>query len=130
MIRLLIWSSLAAIAGVVLFQIKYEVQSVEDELIRTRRQIAANQESIHILRAEWSYLNDPQRLSDLAKRHLTLAPMSPAQIGTIAALPAAAPAIKPAESGELPAGEPVLSTNPAEQDPISALLNQLGTEQP
>ena len=41
-----------------------------------------------VLRAEWSYLNRPDRLSELASRHLALGPVAPVQVGDIAALPA------------------------------------------
>ena len=67
-----------------------EARRLLDRYITTetlRRQIEANLSSIHVLEAEWSYLNDPLRLADLARRHTDLLPTTPNQIGDIANLP-------------------------------------------
>ena len=52
-----------------------------------RRQIETNYNAIHVLDAEWSYLNDPLRLADLTRRHTGLVPTTPGQIGDFASLP-------------------------------------------
>ena len=52
-----------------------------------RRQIEANYNAIHVLEAEWSYLNDPLRLADLTRRHTGLVATTPGQIGDFASLP-------------------------------------------
>ena len=52
-----------------------------------RRQIEANYNAVHVLQAEWSYLNDPLRLADLTRRHTGLVPTTPGQIGDFASLP-------------------------------------------
>ncbi len=70
-----------------LFQSKEAVQAREDELARLNREILASQETVHVLRAEWSYLNRPERLARLAGRHLALGPMTAAQIRPLATLP-------------------------------------------
>jgi hypothetical protein len=89
MIRLstLLWVGLACAVGFGLFQLKHEVQELEDEMFRLNRAIVAEQQAIHVLKAEWSYINQPQRLQALAARHLDLQPMKPAQFGTLADLP-------------------------------------------
>ncbi|HYM03030.1 MAG TPA: hypothetical protein VET85_08795 [Stellaceae bacterium] len=89
MIRLgtIAWLLLVATSGYAMFQVKYEVSQLEDELTRVNRQIAADREATHVLNAEWSRLNQPSRLDDLAKRHLHLAPVAASQIGSIDALP-------------------------------------------
>ncbi len=86
-VSVLVWTVILALLGVGLFQVKYNVQSKERELRDVRRQIEANLTSIHVLEAEWSYLNDPLRLADLARRHTDLLPTTPNQIGDIADLP-------------------------------------------
>jgi hypothetical protein len=83
----LFWVVLAGCVGYGLYHLKNEVQALEDELFRVNRTILAEQEAIHVLRAEWSYLNQPARLQALASRHLDLGPTKPAQLGTIATLP-------------------------------------------
>ena len=89
MIRLstLLWFGLAAVTGFGLFHLKHEVQALEDELIRLNRSILAEHEAIHVLKAEWSYVNQPQRLQALANRHLDLKPMRPEQLGSVADVP-------------------------------------------
>ncbi|MFN8726841.1 MAG: hypothetical protein ACK5XB_14995, partial [Rhodospirillales bacterium] len=85
MIRLatLLWIAIAGVMGYGLYQLKHEVMSLEAELGRVNRQIVREQENIHVLRAEWAYTNQPQRLQALAQRHLDLAPMSPRQFGRL-----------------------------------------------
>lgn len=70
-----------------LFQIKHAVQELEGELVALNRDLLASEQSNHVLRAEWAYLNQPSRLAELAGRHLDLEPMAPAQVGGIEALP-------------------------------------------
>jgi len=71
-----VWFSLAAIAGYAMYQLKYDVIALEEELAASNRQILAYQESIHVLNAEWAYLNDPARLQQLADRYLDLRPIA------------------------------------------------------
>ena len=89
MIRIsaIVWVVVLALLGIGLFQVKYNVQSKERELREVRRQIEANYNAIHVLDAEWSYLNDPLRLADLTRRHTGLVPTTPGQIGDFASLP-------------------------------------------
>jgi cell division protein FtsL len=82
-----LWMGLAGAVGFGLFQLKHEVQALEDEMFRLNRNIVAEQQAIHVLKAEWSYINQPQRLQALAARHLDLLPMKPAQLGGLADLP-------------------------------------------
>ena len=91
--RNIFWIVLAGTLGYGLYHLKHEVRALEDELFRLNRQILAEQEAIHVLRAEWSYINQPQRLQSLAARHLELQPTKPAQLGSLASLPA-----RPAEA--------------------------------
>jgi hypothetical protein len=88
MIRIgaLVWFVVLALLGVGLFQVKYAVQAKEREVKSIHRQIAADREALRVLEAEWSYLNDPERLADLARRHTDLAPIMAGQIMTFATL--------------------------------------------
>jgi hypothetical protein len=83
----LLWMGLAGAVGFGLFQLKHQVQALEDEMFRLNRSIVAEQQAIHVLKAEWSYINQPQRLQALASRHLDLQPMKPTQLGGLADLP-------------------------------------------
>ena len=76
----ILWIFSAAMIAVVLFLLKHEVQSLERELQMVNRQVIADQEAIHVLKAEWSFLNQPARIADLAQRHLQLQPLDTARI--------------------------------------------------
>lgn len=84
----------AAFMSIALFYLKYEVSSLESELSFLNRAITDDREAIHVLKAEWSHLNDSYRLRDLAARHLKMAPTLPEQIVTADGLPEA-----PADGG-------------------------------
>ena len=83
----LLWLIAAILVGCGLYQLKYEVQAKEEQLARLNRQIQAEQEAIHVLNAEWAFLNRPDRLGDLAARHLEMNPVTPAQFGRVASIP-------------------------------------------
>jgi hypothetical protein len=82
----LLWLLAAIIVGCGLYQLKYEVQGKEERLARLNRQIQTEQEAIHVLNAEWAFLNRPERLAGLAGRHLEMSPVSPAQFIQIGAI--------------------------------------------
>ena len=77
----------AGAISLVMFSVKYEVQDLEDELSRLNRSIIAERQAIHVLKAEWSHLNNPERLRSLARRHLGLKPVEAKQFGIFSGLP-------------------------------------------
>lgn len=82
-----LWAVLAVLAGVAMFMVKYEVQALEESLRQVNGQIRADRRQIHVLEAEWAYLNQPDRLRELAEKHLNLKTLEPAQVITMASLP-------------------------------------------
>jgi hypothetical protein len=102
------WIALAGCVGYGLYHLKNEVRALEDELFRVNRTILAEQEAVHVLRAEWSYLNQPARLQALALRHLDLQPTKPSQLGTLEGLPRLQPDAAP----------PALAAAPASPAPL------------
>jgi cell division protein FtsL len=83
----LFWLVVLAGAAATLFEIKHEVQALEEELLMTERRIRNERETIEVLRAEWSFLNQPARIERLAREHLGLVPLSPDQIVRVDRLP-------------------------------------------
>lgn len=83
----LLWLGLASLVMFGLFHVKYQVAALEEELTRLNAATLREQNQIHVLEAEWSYLNRPSRLEELSERYLELKPMNPNQLTTIAALP-------------------------------------------
>lgn len=66
----MVWFGLAGAASFALFNVTFKVEKLEAELGELNRQILANQQSIHVLKAEWSYLGRPERLETLIENHL------------------------------------------------------------
>ena len=77
---IILWIIMIGVMASGLFQLKYAVQDREDQLASLNRELIASEEAVHVLHAEWSYLNRPGRLAKLAERHLDLAPMAPDQV--------------------------------------------------
>ena len=73
--------------SVALYAMKYDTGKEAAANAGLRAEIAQEREAIRILEAEWSLLNQPDRLQKLAKRHLKLGPLRPEQIVDIASLP-------------------------------------------
>ncbi|MEN8237259.1 MAG: hypothetical protein ABFQ95_06955 [Pseudomonadota bacterium] len=69
-----------------IFYIKYQVLALESSLLQMQRQIYHAKESVHLLHAEWAYLNEPKRLQKLALHHLNLKPARPMQLVAVQAL--------------------------------------------
>lgn len=127
----------AAGAGLHLYQVKHSVSMLDRELREVNRQTEVVRERTQILRAEWALLNEPDRLRQVAQRHLALEPMAPAQFIREAELerrlpaarafagppslfgPPEAPAVAPEvlmiprPVAAAPAAQPAASANPA-----------------
>ncbi len=63
-----------------LYKLSYEVEALERKLVSLNQELMDSQRSIQVLEAEWSYLNRPENLQELAYRYLSLEPMLPSQI--------------------------------------------------
>jgi len=117
----LLWVGLAAGVAAGLFQVKYEVQALEGRMNRINRAVLADQQAIHVLKAEWSYLNQPTELAKRAGGNLDLKSIAAVQIGAVADLPqrrpdsllASAPqAVPPSEVGKLQGPAPAMANAP------------------
>ncbi|MFN4354814.1 hypothetical protein [Parvibaculum sp.] len=70
-----------------LYDIKYKAEEAVRHARQLEQRIANEQEAIRVLRAEWSYLNQPERLQELASRYTALQPLSAGQIGSFEDVP-------------------------------------------
>lgn len=82
-----LWFSLVAFMVFGTFIMKNRVQDLEKELANINTSIKEDVRTIHILKAEWSHLNNPQRLRSLAQKHISLEPVKPEQIISYTSLP-------------------------------------------
>jgi len=76
-------------AGIV-YRMKYSAEQGYDQLAKLQNAINQETETISVLRAEWSRLNQPQRLQKLVQRHydaIKLDQISVSQIGSIEEIP-------------------------------------------
>ena len=81
------WLGLVLVVAVALFVLKYEVQNLEDALASRNTNVDAHARAIQVLEAEWTFLHDPARLRSLGLEHLELAPVEPARIIPVDAIP-------------------------------------------
>jgi len=72
------------------YRLENEVESMLRRLAGLDAAYLQEQRNVQVLKAEWSYLNQPGRLQELATRHVDrvgLAPIAPYQIGHLDELP-------------------------------------------
>jgi hypothetical protein len=67
--------------------VSHEVERLEKQYAVIQSDILNEQETIHVLDAEWSYLNSPQRVETLANTYLKLDQITPLQMASINDLP-------------------------------------------
>ncbi|MBT07194.1 MAG: hypothetical protein CMM32_09845 [Rhodospirillaceae bacterium] len=73
-----------AIGALGLLSAKYQVKELKSELDAARKQLARESGQIHILEAEWAYLNRPENLSSLAAQHLPdFGAVKPSQVASL-----------------------------------------------
>lgn len=81
------WLIAVTFAALAVFYVSQTAERLDRELALQQRAILQHQEAIHVLEAEWSYLNRPERISLLAERYLALAPLSADHVVGIKDLP-------------------------------------------
>ena len=81
------WAILTITVGVALFLLKHKVQELEHQLVAKRAQVVRDRGAIRVLEAEWTYLNNPERLRRQSEEYLGFHPPAPSNVATIASLP-------------------------------------------
>jgi hypothetical protein len=89
MIRIttLLWIALLVVAGGTVMHVSYQVRHVEKHISELARDTHSEEDAIRILNAEWDSLNDPHRIDELSKRHLSLQPTPIARVVSLEAIP-------------------------------------------
>ncbi|HCU06166.1 MAG TPA: hypothetical protein DIC42_01075 [Holosporales bacterium] len=65
-----LFAVISVVVGVVLFRVKYEVDHLAYEHKMITKNIRNTEETIHVLKAEWAHLNDPERIHRLVVKYL------------------------------------------------------------
>lgn len=97
------------LAAADVYKIKYESTLQAERVAKLRGDVRREQDTIAQLRAEWSRLDRPDRIQELAQRHLTLKPLEVRQYDTLDRLPE----------------RPVELVPPGTADPIGAIIETL-----
>ncbi len=83
-LRLFSYTATTAIfvIGATLYNTNYRVRSIQNELTHLNQEVLALSQSMHVLNAEWSYLNAPDRLKKLNEKVLTMKPVRLTQLAS------------------------------------------------
>ena len=101
-------------AAIWVYKIKFDATVQAERVAVIRGEIKRERDAVASLRAEWSRLDTPARIQDLAKRHLALKPLDTAQYETFDRLPE----------------RPVQIVPPANEDPIAVIIENADGETP
>lgn len=77
---------LIACAGYV-YDLKYRATGEAQQVQKLRNEISAEKDRIAAARAEWGRLSSPDRIQELAQRHLKMKPIDPRRFGSVGILP-------------------------------------------
>jgi hypothetical protein len=114
----LLWLTLAALSGATLFHTSQQVTDGRARLSALEDSTAKEAETTRVLQAEWSYLNQPDRLEKLSRQYLDLGPLQGGQFvktENVAARPVETPPEAPAS-----AAAPVPTNNAAAAPAVAA----------
>ncbi|MDR0580566.1 MAG: hypothetical protein LBG04_00400 [Holosporaceae bacterium] len=76
----ILFALLIFIFGSWLFCLKYAVVSLEERIRRAKKELAIEKKNHHILKAEWKTLTTPERIQQLAVKHLHMNQIEPTQL--------------------------------------------------
>jgi hypothetical protein len=104
---------LACGSGLYVYQSKHRVQLIDRDIEKTVRATDALREQTRVAHAEWTLLNDPQRLQVLADQFLSLKNVAPGQFTSLAELDSRLPAVSvPEPTPQDPLAVPVAEPPP------------------
>jgi hypothetical protein len=116
----LLLAGLVAGAGLFTYQVKHRVSVLDRELAQSGRAVLEEQDRMHVLDAEWSLLNEPDRLRRLAGQYLQLQPMQPRQFAELSdAVRRLPPAPAPQPMPAAPTAEPATVAAPPPAQPAA-----------
>ena len=101
-------------AAIWVYKIKFDATVQAERVAVIRNEIKRERDSIASLRAQWSKLDSPARVQELASRHLALTPLELTQYDTVEKLPE----------------RPIQVVPPESEDPIASIIENTDSEPP
>ena len=113
-------------SAVAVYKVKYDTTYEAQRIAKLRAEIRGERERLALLRAEWMRLSAPQRIQDLATRHLGMKPLQVARMSDLSGLPERP--LGP-EDGD-PIGEFIERISPGDnqRDPLGDFLRAVNGE--
>lgn len=128
---------LACASGLYLYQAKHRVNVIDQEIARTVHATDTTREQIRLLHAEWTLLNQPDRLQKLADQFLPLKQTTPGQFTSLADLDSRLPPVRPDSPppapAEAPANDAIAAATPvmpAEPAPVPVKHDVVAEKKP
>lgn len=108
----------AAASGALLFSTAQKVQQADQKMSHLQENVSQEEQAIRVLRAEWDYLNRPDRLENLVRNNLDLEQVPPESVrNAVSELPEPfipiIPARKPAYSSPVAKAIPAVLSQPS-----------------
>lgn len=128
----LFWFALTIIASLALYRTSDRVHELNAQLQNINASIEAEQQSLHVLKAEWVYLSNPARVEAAAHKHLATRPTNPQQVAQLADLGEVLPTRAEAMASVAISGTPManiksnLSPLPSRAVSLAALSKSVG----
>jgi cell division protein FtsL len=88
------------LAAAYVYKIKFDSTLQAERVAKLRQEIRRENDATAALRAEWSTLDNPDRIQALAKRHLDLKPVDATQFDSLDRLPERPPDLVPPDSSD------------------------------
>lgn len=82
-----LWMLFLVIGASGLYMVKYKVQAVKSQVMATEHQLSDETRNLQVLQAEWTFLNRPERLKQLAEKYLDVKPMRGQQLAEFSNIP-------------------------------------------
>jgi cell division protein FtsL len=88
------------LAAAYVYKIKFESTRQAERVAKLRMEIRREHDAIAALRAEWSKLDNPLRIEELAQRHLKLKSVEATQFDRLDKLPERPPELVPVDTDD------------------------------
>ena len=109
--------AMAGVTGAILLHTSQSVQRAEDQLAALKSSITQEKDSIKLLNAEWAYLNNPERIENLARQYLDIkTPSVGALTANAADIPSPDEIVAPLA---IQANQPEIKTSPPKPESVA-----------